>query len=151
MTQSGASDEPQDPMELATQWGKVPLEHFKAALQATEAQRKREHAAELERLRIQEQHQRAQREADVEQARRTDRLLMVGMIAGFVLCAGMLTGALVVGRYQPWLAGVLAGPSLVSVGALFVLRRVTSPAVDAARGVSEQLRRGQGTPLAEQE
>ncbi|MFE3738982.1 hypothetical protein [Streptomyces sp. NPDC059134] len=116
-------------LEIAMQWAELPPEHLRNALAALEPQLAREHEyrmaqdkalqeANLLRLRLQ---------AEEEQNRRTHNLYMVGLIAGFIIALGMLTGAVVVGvNGEPWLAASLSGPSVLALAGLFVLRKSSS-------------------------
>ncbi|MFD4139940.1 hypothetical protein [Streptomyces sp. NPDC058572] len=80
----------------------------------------RQHQRELEQARLEA--------ADAKDAR-AHRLCLGGLIAGFLLSTGMLTGAVVVGvNGQAWLAAMLSGPSMLSLAALFVLRKVDAGA-----------------------
>ncbi|MFI0269816.1 hypothetical protein [Streptomyces luteogriseus] len=100
---------------IAKQWAELPAEHLKVALEALEPQLKREHEAQMEHMRL---------SAQEAEAARTHRLYLWGLIAGFVVTVGMLTGAVVVGsNNQPVLAGILSGPSVIALATIFVLRR----------------------------
>ncbi|WP_205522290.1 hypothetical protein [Streptomyces sp. S1A1-7] len=100
---------------IAKQWAELPAEHLKVALEALEPQLQREHEAQMEHMRL------AVQEAE---AARTHRLYLWGLITGFVLTVGMLTGAVIVGsNNQPVLAGILSGPSVIALATIFVLRR----------------------------
>ncbi|MBD0670936.1 hypothetical protein BU198_09505 [Streptomyces sp. CBMA156] len=49
---------------------------------------------------------------------------MGGLVAGFVLCVGMLCGSVIEAlNKQEVLAGILAGPTMIGVVTLFVLRQ----------------------------
>jgi hypothetical protein len=77
-----------DPLEEAFQWSSLPPEHLRIALTALEPQLAREHEYRMEQLRLE-----TQAEAD----RRGHVLYLVGLVAGFAIVVGMLTGAVVVG------------------------------------------------------
>lgn len=113
-------------LEIAMQWADLPAEHLQVALKALEPQLRREHElrmaqqaavqqVELENLRLQSREK---------AARRSHLLLISGLVAGFLLSAGMLAGAIVVGREgHVALASMLSGPSVLALASLFVLRR----------------------------
>ncbi|RFC75491.1 hypothetical protein DXZ75_13335 [Streptomyces sp. AcE210] len=124
-----AADTPQHErtgLEIAMQWADLPAEHLQVALKALEPQLKREHELrmaqqaalqqlELESLRLQTREKAASR---------SHVLLITGLIAGFLLSAGMLAGAVVVGiEGHVALASMLSGPSVLALASLFVLRR----------------------------
>ncbi|MFJ9691864.1 hypothetical protein [Kitasatospora sp. NPDC101183] len=93
-----------------------------AAREAKERQALRE-AHERQAAREAEERQ-AAREAQERQAERSHRLYMGGLVAGFVLCAGMLCGSVIEAlNKQEVSAGILAGPTMIGVVALFVLRQ----------------------------
>ncbi|WTW95378.1 hypothetical protein OG216_19240 [Streptomycetaceae bacterium NBC_01309] len=121
MTRNAEEGRPQlTGLEIALQWSQLPPEHLEIHLKALEPVLAREHELEMENARL--------TAADAKDAR-THKLYMGGLIAGFVLAAGMLAGAVVVGlNDQPWLAAMLSGPSVLSLAALFVLRKVDSGA-----------------------
>ncbi|SDM50010.1 hypothetical protein [Allokutzneria albata] len=57
---------------------------------------------------------------------------MCGLWAGFTVAVGSLTAAAIVGvNGQPWLAALFAGPSVLALAKLFVIRR--ADAEDARR------------------
>ncbi|MFJ2843567.1 hypothetical protein ACIPD2_18230 [Streptomyces griseofuscus] len=147
-------------LDIATQWASLPADHLRIALEHLAPQLKAEHEHRMlrDRAEIAREKQKAQaetalaelrvkEEADVRRAEiaaeaekdlRAHRLYLIGLVAGFVLAAGMLTGAILVGLHgEPWLAGVLAGPSLVALPVVFVLRR-TDPVLNRAIGRPEQ-------------
>jgi hypothetical protein len=124
-----AADTPQHEhtgLEIAMQWAELPAEHLQVALKALEPQLRREHELrmaqqvalqqlELESLRLQ---------AREKSASRSHMLLITGLIAGFLLSAGMLTGAVIIGMEgHVALASMLSGPSVLALASLFVLRR----------------------------
>ncbi|WP_180686282.1 hypothetical protein [Streptomyces gossypiisoli] len=138
MTQeTGTSSSQPSGLEIAMQWAELPAEHLQMALAALEPQLKRDHELRMNQeqrdheLRMEQE--RSMRELRLEQARlaaeeatarRAHALYLTGLIAGFVLSIGMLTGAVIVGTNdQPWLAAMLSGPSLLALATLFVLRR----------------------------
>lgn len=113
-------------LEIAMQWADLPAEHLQVALKALEPQLRREHE-----LRMAEQSAIRQMELETLRAesrdaaaRRSHSLMIVGLVAGFVLSAGMLAGAVVVGMSgHAVLASMLSGPSVLALASLFVLRR----------------------------
>ncbi|MFF9753349.1 hypothetical protein [Streptomyces sp. DH20] len=124
-----AADTPQHEytgLEIAMQWAELPAEHLQVALKALEPQLRREHELrmaqqaalqqlELESLRLQNREK---------SASRSHALMITGLIAGFLLSAGMLVGAVIVGMEgQVVLASMLSGPSVLALASLFVLRR----------------------------
>ncbi|MEU6401062.1 hypothetical protein ABZ867_29310 [Streptomyces cinnamoneus] len=107
-------------MNIAMQWAELPPEHLRIALKAMEPQLARDHELMMEQVRLSAQ---AQSEG------RVHRLYMGGLIAGFGVVAGMLSAAVIVGIHgQAWLAAMLAGPSVLSLAGLFVLRKVDAGA-----------------------
>lgn len=138
---------PQEPtaLNIAMQWAELPPEHLKIALRAMEPQLVRDHELLMEQLRLSAQ---AQSEG------RVHRLYMGGLIAGFGVVAGMLSAAVIVGiNGQAWLAAMLAGPSVLSLAGLFVLRKVDSGASrDASRvtraGLNAASQVGPSSPVA---
>ncbi|MFE4517779.1 hypothetical protein ACFRMQ_26695 [Kitasatospora sp. NPDC056783] len=111
-------------LELAREWAKLPPEHLKAALAALEPELKRTHARKMKELDMQQREREAAHEAEERQAERSYRLYMGGLVAGFALCAGMLCGSVIEALHkQEMLAGILAGPTMIGVVALFVLRQ----------------------------
>ncbi|MBL1101708.1 hypothetical protein [Streptomyces coffeae] len=119
-----ASQQP-DSLEIALQWAELPPEHLKIALQALEPELARQHQLRLLR---------AQLEAQEAKERRSHLLYLGGLVGGFFIVVAMLTGAVIVGtKGLPWLSAMLAGPSVLSLAGLFVLRRTES---DSARHVA---------------
>jgi hypothetical protein len=113
-------------LEIAMQWADLPVEHLQVALKALEPQLRREHElrmaeqATLQHLEL----ERVREQSKETAARRSHTLMLAGLIAGFVLSAGMLVGAVVVAREgHIGLATMLAGPSVIALASLFVLRR----------------------------
>jgi hypothetical protein len=98
-------------LELASQWTQVPPEYLPAAIKAFEPQLRREH-----QLRKEELHLLAVRE------RHSYVLYIMGMVAGLAIALISLL-PVILGKLDPILAGILAGPGLVSVITIFVLRR----------------------------
>jgi hypothetical protein len=116
-------------LEIALQWSQLPPEHLEIALRAMEPQLARDHDLKMEKLRL---------AAENKREARTQTLYIAGLAAGFVIVVGMLGSAVIVGiNGQPWLAAMLAGPSVISLAGLFVLRRVDST---AARGAARTTR-----------
>ncbi|OEJ53491.1 hypothetical protein [Streptomyces agglomeratus] len=124
-----AADVPQHQhtgLEIAMQWADLPAEHLQVALKALEPQLRREHE-----LRMAEQSAIRQMELETLRAqtrdaaaRRSHSLRVVGLVAGFLLSAAMLAGAVVVGMEgHVGLASMLSGPSVLALASLFVLRR----------------------------
>ncbi|MFF7992175.1 hypothetical protein ACFZDG_20550 [Kitasatospora xanthocidica] len=122
-------------LEIATQWAQLPPEHLRVALEHLELELQREHARETARERLQagldvdrlrEEHatERARIAAEERKEQHSHQLYLGGLVAGFVLAAGMLVGSVIVGLDgRQWLAGLLAGPSLIALPVVFVLRR----------------------------
>ncbi|MEV7770968.1 hypothetical protein [Kitasatospora sp. NPDC086791] len=122
-------------LEIATQWAQLPPEHLRVALEHLELELRREHARETARQRhqasldadrLREEHatERARLAAQDRKEQRAHQLYLGGLVAGFVLAAGMLAGSVLVGLDgRQWLAGLLAGPSLIALPVVFVLRR----------------------------
>ncbi|NXY98790.1 hypothetical protein HYE82_31310 [Streptomyces sp. BR123] len=137
ISQAGAPVQQPTGLEHALQWAQLPPEHLQIAMKALEPELKRHHEfrmqqdahrqeLELERMRLESAQQQLtqQLEHDERQAKRSYTLYLVGLIAGFLISAGMLVGAVFVGmNNQPWLAAMLAGPSLLALATLFVLRK----------------------------
>ncbi|MFI6637383.1 hypothetical protein ACIBI7_51610 [Nonomuraea fuscirosea] len=97
--------------EIASMWAKLPSDHLSVALAALEPELKREHAYRLATLKD---------AAD----RRTHVLHMTGLIAGFGIALAMLGAAVWLGiNNQPWLAALMAGPSIIAIIKILVLRR----------------------------
>ncbi|MEV0990991.1 hypothetical protein [Streptomyces sp. NPDC049949] len=119
-------------MNIAMQWAELPPEHLKIALKAMEPQLARDHELLMEQLRL---------SAQAKSEGRVHHLYMGGLIAGFGVVAGMLSAAVIVGIHgQAWLAAMLAGPSVLSLAGLFVLRKVDSGASkDASRATRSAL------------
>jgi len=116
-------------LEIAMQWADLPVEHLQVALKALEPQLRREHElrmaeqSALRKLEIEAIRAQAQEAA----ARRSHTLLITGLVAGFLLSAGMLVGAVIVGvAGHVVLASMLSGPSVIALASLFVLRRSDS-------------------------
>jgi len=111
--------------EIANQWAQYPPAHLTAAIKALEPQLRREHELRQEELRqiaLKEHH--------------SYLLYLIGMGAGFAIAIASLTGAIILGRHNPTLAGILVGPGLASAISTFVLRR--SAYVEARRQVSPE-------------
>jgi hypothetical protein len=100
-------------IEIAGQWAKLPPEHLAVAFSAMEPQLAREHEYRIEELK-------ARGQAEV----RAHELAQRGQNFGLVIALSMLVAAIVLafGGMQA-LAGVFAGPSLLALAKLFVLRR----------------------------
>ncbi|GAA4199775.1 hypothetical protein [Microbispora amethystogenes] len=117
-------EQPLTGLEIALQWGQLPAEHLQAALKALEPELRREHEFRIARL-----------EAERQEAkdRRMHQLYLSGLIAGFVISVSMLGAAVVLGmNNQPWLAAMMAGPSLLTLVTMFVLRRSDTTSMKAA-------------------
>ncbi|MGW9374078.1 hypothetical protein ACWGVR_29190 [Streptomyces xanthophaeus] len=124
-------------LAYALQWSQLPAEHLQITLKAIEPELKREHELrmerethkqelEIERIRLASARSQLtdQLAFDEQQAKRGHTLYLVGLVAGFLLSTGMLVGAVIVGlNDQPWLSALLAGPSLLALATLFVLRK----------------------------
>lgn len=129
MTDTGTPRQQPTGLEIAMQWAELPAEHLQVALKALEPQLRREHelrmaeqkaatALDLERVRL---------GAKEEASKRTHTLYVVGLVVGSVIAVGMLAGAVIVGREgHGWLASLLAGPSLIALVSVFVLRHTDS-------------------------
>jgi hypothetical protein len=128
-------------LEIALQWSQLPPEHFQAALKAIEPQLVREHEYRMALL-----HTETQRLKE----RRALIRHLTGLGAGFVIAAGMLVGAAILGvKGQPWLAGVLTGPSVFALVKIFVLRQATTD--DLKRLRQSQIMPQIATPTPEPE
>ncbi|MFE1791885.1 hypothetical protein ACFW7J_26420 [Streptomyces sp. NPDC059525] len=124
-------------LAYALQWSQLPVEHLQIALKAIEPELKREHELrmqqdahvqelQLERLRLESAQQQfaEQLQHEERQAKRSHTLYLMGLFAGFLISGGTLGGAIYVGIHdQPWLASLLAGPTLLALATLFVLRK----------------------------
>ncbi|MFD0378677.1 hypothetical protein [Streptomyces sp. NPDC127112] len=135
--QPDTPDQVPNGLAYALQWARLPPEHLQPVLKAIEPELKREHefrmqqdahkqelTLERERLDNAQRQLQAQLDHDERQAKRSHSLYLVGLIAGFLLSGGMLGGAIYVGIHdQPWLAALLAGPTLLALATLFVLRK----------------------------
>ncbi|MFD8544656.1 hypothetical protein [Streptomyces sp. NPDC059649] len=113
-------------LEIALQWAQLPAEHLKAALDALEPELARQHQLRVIQVQL---------AAQTERERRAHLLYLGGLVGGFLIVVAMLSAAVIVGiNGLPWLSGLLAGPSVLSLAGLFVLRRVDSGAArNAAR------------------
>ncbi|MGW3152378.1 hypothetical protein ACWDG1_49050 [Streptomyces sp. NPDC001177] len=112
---TGWSEREPTGLEIAMQWAELPAEHLQAALKALEPQLRREHEIRMTRMHL---------DAEEASALRTHRLYLFGLVAGFIVTLGMLTGAVIVGNHgQDWLAAMLSGPSVLALATVFVLRR----------------------------
>jgi hypothetical protein len=102
--------------DLINEISGLPSEKFKLALQATEAQLTRDHEFRMK--------QEENRVLDAASAR-AHVLYARGLIAGFLLSAGMITASVIVGlQGHVLLATSLSGPCLIILAALFVLRKL---------------------------
>ncbi len=141
------SEEKQTPshaVQIARMWARVPAEHLEIALKALEPELLREHEHRLEVLRQEHEHRLEVLRQAQETCRQNQVRYLSGLWAGFIIALGMLAGAVVVGvNGQPWLATVLAGPSLIALAKVFVLRRsdasdvrqLQTPSLGLSRGV----------------
>ncbi|WP_042389518.1 hypothetical protein [Streptacidiphilus melanogenes] len=110
-------------LEIATQWAVLPPEHLKAALLRLEPELKRQHEARMEALRISEASHNRQLALDEKEAQQDFLLRGGGLIAGFMLAAGMLAAAVVaVLRNEPWVASAWGSTGMVGVVGAFVPR-----------------------------
>jgi hypothetical protein len=111
----------------------LPPEQFELALKAVETQLARDHELRMEQER--------NRLVEAESVR-SHALFTRGLVAGFVVVIGMVTGSVVVGvQGHVWLSASLSGPGVIVLASLFVLRRLDA----------KQLRlvsRGQANALA---
>ncbi|MFM9373391.1 hypothetical protein [Streptomyces sp. Da 82-17] len=128
-------------LDIALQWAELPPEHLKAALQALEPELARRHEMRMLQARL---------EAQGAEDRRSHLLYLSGLVGGFLIVVAMLTASVIVGiNGLPWLSAMLAGPSVLSLAGLFVLRRVDSgTARQVARAHDAALGAAQPTPGA---
>ncbi|WP_436749189.1 hypothetical protein [Streptomyces sp. URMC 129] len=85
------------------------------------------------------------------QAARAHRLYLLGLVAGFIIGAGMLVGAVVLGTAgQPWLSAMFAGPSLLALVTIFVLRRNDGAQAKAVERASRAAANTAGQPAPAQ-
>lgn len=111
-------------LDIALEWAELPPEHLVAALKALEPQLAREHELKMSPARFEHEARMEELKFQEVQAARVHSLYLSGLIAGFVMSAGMLVGSVLLGTSgYPWLSALLAGPSLLSLAAIFVLRR----------------------------
>ncbi|GGP40494.1 hypothetical protein GCM10010214_12360 [Streptomyces abikoensis] len=135
MTQQPGTHPHLSGLEIALEWSKLPADQLEVALKALEPQLARDHEYRMGQER--QAHELALEQvrlaAEADQARRAHALYLTGLIAGFTVTIGMLTGAVIVGiNNQPWLAAMLSGPSVLALATLFVLRRNDSTQTRAA-------------------
>lgn len=105
MTDRKTNTTPKTGLEIALAWSKLPAEHLAVALNALEPQ--------------------LAREAALEQTRERHKFIMhmTGVISGFAIALCSLISAIVAGfHHEQWLAGLLVGPSVLSLATLFVTR-----------------------------
>ncbi|MFI1381808.1 hypothetical protein [Embleya sp. NPDC020886] len=136
-------DDEGSPLEFALQWSTLPAEHLQIALTALEPElarrnERRKLAAELAAREAEAIREHARMEAE---SARAHSLYMSGLWAGAVLVLVMLGGSIFVGTNgQPWLSAMLAGPSMLALAGLFVLRRSDrSQSREVARSTSAAL------------
>lgn len=111
-------------LEVARAWADVPVEHLEVALKALEPQLLRDHEYRMAQQQIDRELKLKAMEAVEIRAKRAHALYLAGLVAGFIITVGMLTGAVIVGSNdQPWLAAMLSGPSVLALATVFVLRR----------------------------
>ncbi|GAB1824665.1 hypothetical protein HerbRD11066_78310 [Herbidospora sp. RD11066] len=108
-------DMPQTSLEIALEWSKLPPRHLEVALKALNPQLEREHQLRLLQLQL---------EAQEKKESRKHAMHMVSIGVGCLVALAMLGAAVVLGiNDQPWLAAILAGPSVLALVKVFVLRR----------------------------
>ncbi|MGW4652326.1 hypothetical protein [Kitasatospora sp. NPDC004289] len=116
--------------DIYTAWAQLPAPQLKELLKAAELQRKREHEARMEQLRIVEQAQLAQQAADAEHARRVHRLLLAGLLSGFVIAALSMGSTVYLAQLGQEMAagavGLGGGVTVVVMLNIFVLRKPAS-------------------------
>lgn len=130
---------PQSQWAFPPEWVKMPAEKLKIALEAIEPQMVRDHERAMYALKIRE------RQIEVEQAQfslrleRSHRLSMIGKSLGFAIAMATMTAAVITDLHgDRWLPALLAGPSLLALAKLFVLRKSDASdmkAVNRAAGV----------------
>ncbi|MEU7981442.1 hypothetical protein AB0B63_23305 [Micromonospora sp. NPDC049081] len=100
----------------------LPGDRFDLVLKIVEEQLARNH--ELLMAREETRRQEVAAELSAEAARRSDRLLLWGLVAGLVIVLGMTAASIVVGlQGHVWLSATLSGPSVIALASLFVLRK----------------------------
>lgn len=125
---------------FATQWSKIPASHLEAALRAWNAKQQRKHALEIKSQQYKRQIELEQMKQQAAELQRSYNLYVLGLIFGFLLCTGTLTGGVVLAMYeQQFLAALLCGPSAIALTALFVLRRVVGGALLSAGRTASQV------------
>ncbi|WP_410665275.1 hypothetical protein [Amycolatopsis sp. lyj-84] len=116
------SDEKPPPsraVQIARMWARVPAEHLEVALKALEPELQREHERQLESIRREDARRLEVLRNEQEERRQRHFRHLCGLWAGFALVVGMLVGV----NGQACLAALLAGPSLIALAKIFVLRR----------------------------
>ncbi|MDX5461277.1 hypothetical protein [Micromonospora tulbaghiae] len=100
----------------------IPDDRFELVFKTVEDQLARNH--ELLMVREETRRREAAAQLAAEAARRSDRLLLLGLVAGLVIVLGMTAASIVVGlQGHVWLAATLSGPSVIALASLFVLRK----------------------------
>lgn len=111
-------------LEVARAWADIPVDHLEVALKALEPQLTRDHEYRTAQQRIDRELELKAIEVGESRAKQAHALYLSGLVAGFVITVGMLSGAVIVGSNdQPWLAAMLSGPSVLALATVFVLRR----------------------------
>ncbi|MGW3284635.1 hypothetical protein ACWDR3_08330 [Streptomyces sp. NPDC001002] len=124
MTEQRGTAAPLGGLEVARAWADVPVDHLEVALKALEPQLLRDHEYRMAQQQIDRELELKAIEAGENRAKRSHALYLAGLVAGFVITVGMLSGAVIVGSNdQPWLAAMLSGPSVLALATVFVLRR----------------------------
>lgn len=118
--------------QIGAQWAVLPPEHLRVALAALEPQLAREHDYRLRQLK-----------AQTEQDQRSDALTRRGQNFGLVIALAMLAAAVVVAfdRMQI-LAAIFAGPGLLALAKLFVLRKSDANDMNAVAAASRMISPG---------
>lgn len=118
-------------LEVALQWAMLPPDHLKVALESLELELARQHELRVLHAKI-----RAQAEKD----HRNYILYVCGLISGFIIVLSMLGASVIVGvNGLPWLSAMLAGPSLLSLAVLFVLRRADTVSANRASYADDEI------------
>lgn len=122
---------PVEALEAIREWSKLKPEQLAAALAAVSTQLEREH-----RLRVAEA-----------ASRRTYVTQVVGLIAGCIVSTALIAAAVTVSQETPWLAALLAGPSVLSLVIFFVLSRTDPPLSRKIGRSARAVRRSSGGPM----
>lgn len=116
-------------LETVQEWAKLQPEPIRAAVEALVPQLERDHQYRLAEA----------------ASRRTHVTKLVGLIAGCIVSTALIAAAVAVSQETPWLAALLAVPSVLSLVFLFVLPRTDAllsrkarDSVRTVRGSSER-------------